>query len=40
MPVDDMPIDANVDQLQINADDVLQDGIESGETNGPPYDDE
>jgi hypothetical protein len=40
MPVDDMPIDANVDQLQINADDVLQDGNESGETSDPPDDDE
>jgi hypothetical protein len=39
MPVDDMPIDANIDQLQINADNVLQDGNESGETTGAPDDD-
>jgi hypothetical protein len=29
-----------VDQLQINTYDVLQDGNESGETAGPPDDDE
>jgi hypothetical protein len=40
MPVDNMPINANVDQLQINADDVLQDGNESGETTTPTDDDE
>jgi hypothetical protein len=40
MPVDDMPIDTNVDQLQIDADDVIQDGNEGGETTGPSDDDE
>jgi hypothetical protein len=40
MPVDDMLIDAIVDQLQIDADGVLQDGNEGGETTGPPGDDE
>jgi hypothetical protein len=40
MPVDNMPIDTNVDQLQIDADNVLQDDNEVGETTGPPDDDE
>jgi hypothetical protein len=40
MPIGDIPIDDNVDQLQIDADDVLQDGNESVGTAGPPDDDE
>jgi hypothetical protein len=42
MPVDDMPIKANINQLLIDADDVLQDDDTGGRgtTCGPPDDEE